>query len=316
MNITKIALSLLLPPLICAGCIKENNGECPSGLYVTFETRNPKHNYVEAAGNVDLYFYTPDGTLEAQYNYAKDDLRAFDGAAFVPDPPQGEFLLMAIVNNGADVNSVDTDDYATIRSEFKSSLIEKRLTDYFSAEKRITVDRRDNATEMMVLDKYNNDIRLNVEYDGYVPPAGTGLEAYITCNNGVYQFNTRKCLDPCLVRYQPWAAVIDSGTGIPKQFTISTMHIWQAGSDKGKCDVTIFLHETGLPMDTGRTVAVNLTDELLKIRDPQTGELLYDTDAKLLFEDEYELSITLGSEFKILALTINDWAIIEGGVDL
>lgn len=314
----KIALFLLLPPLICTGCIGENNDDCPLGLYVTFETRNPKHSYVEAVRNVDLYFYDADGNLAASYDYTKDELRPSDGAAYVADPPRGEYLLLAVVNDGADVGSVDVEKYSTIRSEFKNREIRTQLKDFFSAERQVTVSGgRRASSELMVLDKYNNDVRLHVEYDEeYTLPTGATLESYITCNNGVYEFRTRKCLNPCPVRYEAWRIATNVETRLPSQFTISTMHIWQQSSDKGECDVTVFLHESGLPMDGGRTVSVNLTQELLKIKDPITGESLYDTDEKLLFEDEYDVTVTIGKEFNILALTINNWSIISGDVEI
>lgn len=294
------------------GCIKEDYSNCPTGVYVTFDTSNPKHDYAARVQSVDLYFYDSEGDLTRHYYYEKEQLRRSDRAAYVGGLPAGEYRLLAIVNGGFETQTENVQKFSTIRSRIAGETVKNNLTDFFTAEKQVTVrsGAARNRAERMTLDKHNNNIRLNVLYDGYAASPETMLEAFITENNGVYEFRSGKCVRPCPVRYLPWR--INFSGGLPSSFDIPTMHIWHDSEQKGECDVTVVLQESVSGAAAGRSILLNLTRELMKVRDAKTGELLYDTDEKLLFNDEYEITMTIGADFALTALTINDWK--NGGV--
>jgi hypothetical protein len=84
-------------------------------------------------------------------------------------------------------------------------------------------------------------------------------------------------------------------------------------------DLVLHLVETSStnPSIPPRHYKLVLTDELAKIIDPDNaGEFLYDTDAEFEYYDEYELTVKLGKDQIQIAVGIDRWDTIGGGVEL
>ena len=310
MNKKHILSFLLLLLLLPAGCTKEDNRNCPAGLYVCFEPNNPKHNYQELVTQVDLYFYGADGELKADFHYSRNDLRTHDRAAFVPRMPAGEYKLVAVVNSGKDYETYGIENYETLYTKVKQDIVSDKLTDFFTSEKQITVGRPASLvqTETLKLAKHNNNIRLKILYDNYTAPPNTVLDAFVEESCGHIYYSTYSGPPTRDVRYLPWNELSGSD-GLPLQFDISTFRLW-IGSDAALC-----LREADAVsgIDAGRFYTLNITDALVTVKNA-AGEFLYDTDEKLEYNDEYEITITIGKDFVILSVTIDNWDIISGGV--
>ncbi|MCL2098153.1 MAG: FimB/Mfa2 family fimbrial subunit [Bacteroidales bacterium] len=313
MNRRKILLLLLLPLLLPVGCIKEDYRNCPTGLYVTFEPKNPKHDYSELVVEVNLYFYDSDGNLKADFHYFRDELRPHDRAAFVPSIPIGDYSLVAVVNGHQDYETYGIENYATLCTKVRQDTVSNKLTDFFTSEKQISIGSRQGGgiqTEKMMLAKHNNEIRLKILYDGYIAPVNTVLEAYAEESSGLFFYSTYSSLATRHVRYQPWDILLGN-QGLPLQFDISVFRLW-IGSDANIC-----LRETEVltGIGTERFYTLNITDALITVKN-SANEYLYNTNEKLEYTDEYEITMTLGKDFVILSLSINNWYIIGGGVEV
>ena len=312
MNKKKILLFLLLPLLLPAGCTKEDNRNCPTGLYVSFEPNNPKHNYPELVAYVDLYFYNPDGNLMADFHYLRDDLRANDRAAFVPYIPSGDYRLVAVINGRQDYETYGVEKYENLCTKLKEESITGKLMDFFTSEKQISIGRSGPVipTEKMMLAKHNNNIRLKILYDKYTAPYNMVLKAFVEENGGLFHYSTYSCSTTLYKHYFPWNTLLGND-GLPLQFDISVFRLW-IGSNVSLC-----LREvdniTGTV--TGRSYTLNIIEKLIAVRN-LSGDYLYDTDEKLEYNDEYEITITLGKDFVVLSLIIDDWQIIGGGVEV
>jgi hypothetical protein len=310
MNTRKILSFLLLSLLLVAGCTKEDYRNCPAGLYVSFEPVNPKHNYPELVTKVVLYFYSPEGKLQASFNYSRDELRAYDRAAFVPQIPTGDYRLVAVINGEKDYETYGVDRYEDLYTQLKQETVNEKLTDLFTSEKLITVGRsgRNIQTENKSLVKHNSNIRLKILYDGYAAPAGITLKAFAEESSGIFHYSTYSGPATRYVRYLPWAELSGSN-GLPRQFDISVFRLWIGG------DASICLQEIDATtqITTGRSYRFNIAEELIKVKNA-LGEYLYDTNEKLEYNDEYEITITLGEDFVVLSLTIDNWHLIGGGV--
>jgi hypothetical protein len=311
MNKRKL-LSLLLLALMMTGCTKENYRNCPAGLYVSFQPDNPKHDYPELVTKVDLYFYCLEGNLKASFSYLRDELRPYDRAAFVPQITAGEYRLVAVVRNGMDYETYEVDSYATLYTKLEQETVSEKLTDLFTSEKLVTVGRSGGniQTENMMLAKHNNNIRLKIVYEGYMTPAGMSLEAFAEENSGIFLYSSYSSPAIRYVRYMPWNESA-ANNGLTQLFDISVFRLW-IGSG-----ATICIRETDTLTGTitGRSYTLNITEILTRVEN-LAGEYLYDTNEKLEYNDEYEITITLGPDFVVLAITVDNWNIIGGGVGL
>lgn len=310
MNKKNILLLLFLPILMLAGCTKEDYRNCPAGLYVTFEPQNPKHNYAELVQGLDLYFYGQDGNLAANFHYDRDELRPYDRAAFVPQIPAGKYRLVAVVNDGADTETSGIEKYETLKFGLKKETVDSKITEFFTAQKQITVGLpgTEIPTEKMELYKHNNHVRLKIVYDGYDAPADMTLQAYMQGHNRTFGYLFEGYSLEGLAIYLPWTTRYNT-EGLPEEFDMATMHIRLGG------DLTVHLEETSETGATGRSIVLNLADELKKVKN-SAGQYLYDTDEKLWYYDEYEITVTIGKDFVVIGLTIDNWTIIGGGVEV
>jgi hypothetical protein len=217
---------------------------------------------------------------------------------------------VAVVNGEKDYETYGVDRYEDLSTQLKQGTVNEKLTDLFTSEKLFTVGRSGGniQTETMSLVKHNNDIRLKILYDGYVAPAGMTLEAFAEESGGIFHYSTYSSPATRYVRYLPWAELSGSN-GLPRQFDISVFRLW-IGSD-----AILTLRETDILTGTvtGRSYALNITEVLTQVKN-EAGAFLYDTDEKLEYNDEYEITITLGTDFVVLSVSVDNWHIVGGGV--
>lgn len=302
----KYILLLLLPLLaLCAGCTEEDYRNCPAGQYISFEPKNPKHNYREVVQTADLYYYDSSGSLAAEHHYTRAQLRSGDYAAYVPRMDAGEYTLVAIINHS---DKIELRDKATIRalySEIRDDVVMSCPENFFAAVEQVTVPAGYAIQEhTMKIAKHNNNINLTVRFENYTMPAAASLDAYLYGQNGTCSYYDMYPSSPLscgrTFRGQPVAA---------DRFLITTMRIWR------EADMKLTVTENRGTRADSRSVTLDLIEELGKVKN-SAGEYLYDTTEKLEYNDEYDIVLTLGPDFVVVGLTINNWSIIDDGVEV
>lgn len=297
--------------ILLGSCINEDLNECATGQYICFEFRNPKHKLPEVVKTVDLYFYNPEGKLVGNYHYEQNQLREDDYAAYVPDMPSGEYNVIAIANNIECYQTFGTEEYSQITTSLQDEIVTKRPIDLFSAEKKITIKRISSLvpTEIMYLSKHNNNIRVNVRFDKYTPSTGNTIDTYIAGSNGMFNYSTYSCDKS---GYRKYIAYNTAGTilqQIPSQYDFTTMRLWT------ESDMTLYIEENPETRNSGKIIELDIEKELAKVSN-ENGELLYDTDEKLEYHDDYEITVTIGPTFLVVGLQINGWTIIGGDIEV
>ncbi|MCD8165353.1 MAG: FimB/Mfa2 family fimbrial subunit [Bacteroides sp.] len=290
-------------------CIREDNSDCITGLYIYFNPENPKHDYPELVQTVNLYFYDEVGDLAAGFMYNKQELYSNDKAAFIENLPQGNYTLVSIINNVETYSTVDEQQMKSLESHLRDRLVDYPLVDFFSGIKELTV--KQGASQQKVttdIFKHNNDIRVEVISDGYEPPPGATFNIYIEGNNGAYHYQSATCPEGNVIKYFPHHTEGNQNDiFMVSQFTV--MRLWR------NADLALYLEERVPFQGVSRTLKLNIAEELAKVVDHQ-NEFLYDTDEKLSFTDEYTILITLGPNFILLELVINDWTLTGGGIEI
>ena len=309
---TILAILLLLP--IMTGCVKEDYGNCPEGLYIAFEPINPKHIYPDKVQRVSLYFYNPEsGDLAADFHYEKDELRVSDRAAFVPQIPAGTYRVVAVINDGIYTRTAGTGNYTTLHTMLDDEEMAYKPADLFTAEKDITVTVNTTMVvpvETMAIVKHNNDIYLNIIYDDYNAQEGMTFTSWIEGSDYCYEYaagrNTLHAL------FRPWDTRVND-SGMPSRFSYSVMRLSRAS------DLVLHLQEIPVSRaEAPRHYSFNLVDALALIIDETNpdNQYLYDTDRELEYNDEFEITIKTGKEKVQIAVGVDQWDTIGGGVEL
>lgn len=313
MRKTNIFLWLLLLPLILGSCISEDLSNCPTGRYIRFQPKNKKHNLREMENTLDLLLYGKDNKLVERFHYTKEDFRPSDGAVFLPALDEGTYTTLALFNHDPSFYNVSDDDsYDVVYSELIENELTTSQTDLFVGIKPIIFEKSEEyiSTVTMELGKQTNNVNLKVVFQDYIPPTDAKLSSHISGDNGKFHYFDYTCSLGYNITYHPLNNK-ESASGIETNFEFKTM---------GLCtdsDIKLIVEEE-YPLTRSsmkRSVSINLVEELKKVKDEQ-GEFLYDTNEKLEYNDEYDVTLTLGPNFVVLGLTIDDWAIIGGGVEV
>lgn len=306
-NILALAVTMVL---LCAGCTREDYRNCPSGQYICFEAMNPKHDYKELVQTVDLLFYDRQGSLAAQYNYTRSELRDGDRAAFVPIMEPGEYTVVAMINHADCYSTTQKENYSTLNTQLVDQVLETAPEDFFTAIRNIDITGNyvDMKDQTMTLAKQNNHINLTVRLKDYALPAGGSIDSYITACNGQFHYSTYSCPGHSHRTYRPEVLPVND---LAHGFRITTMRLWRG------MDISLVVDEYrgGTRAAAARSVTLDLVEELAKVKD-DAGNFLYDTDDKLEYNDQYDIELTLGPDFVVVGLTINNWAIIDDGVEV
>jgi hypothetical protein len=308
-----LTLLVLLPAFI--GCTKEDYRNCPDirpDIYVVFEPTNPKHILRNEVQNASLYLYDPAmGDLARELHYLKSELRQSDMAAPIPpEVPAGTYRLVAILNDGIYTTTTGTENYSTLKSSLNNADMDYKPVDFYASEKMITVADNITTVETMPVIKHNNNIHLNIIYDGYVATPGVTFTSWIESPDLYFEYETG--VNSLPTHFMPWE--IQTGVnGMPVRFSFTSMRLT---TDNYR---VLHLQETAATraLLPPRHYKLVLADELAKIEDPDNpGEFLYDTDAELEFYDEFELTIKLGKDNIQIAVGVDRWDTIGGGVEL
>lgn len=308
------------------GCTEEDFSHCPTGFWVTFVPENAKHNIAREVQNLDLYFYNrQDNDLIKKLSYTRSELRSSDGAAYVPQDsiPAGAYRVMAIANDGSNTDTRGSEDYYGIYTSLTETDIDYQPVTFFSGETELDVERFlavDAAQEFPVyLYKHNNLIRLNIYYDkDYDLPPGGRVETYIHGSNGRYHHSVRSRpaennpdLDALYAVYHPFER-FDNAEGYGSVIYMSTMHMWHGSDIKIHFDPTDLTRADGEPWDE---FDLNLTDLLYEVgaivdENGDTVRNPYNSDDKLRFNDEYEISVKFGKTTVSTKIGLDDWATV------
>jgi hypothetical protein len=313
MKMRNIILTLLLLLPILTGCTKEDYRNCPAGLYIAFETINPKQSYPDEVQNLSLYFFDPQtGDLAEEFHYLREELRETDRAALVPQIPAATYRVVAVINDGIDTQTTGAENYATLKTMLNEQTVDYKPVNFFTGEKEITVNvntTKSIPVETMPVIKHNKNIHLNIVYDGYVAQPDVTFTSWIEGSDACYEYATQQ--NTSLARFTPWEVQLNDD-GMPSRFSLSTMRFVR------ESDLTLHLQETANTRTVSAHYIFNLTDELAGIIDESNpdNEYLYDTDEEIEFEDEFEITIKIGKDNIAIAVGVDRWDTIGGGVEL
>ncbi len=315
---------LLLSVAVMSSCIKEDPTDCP-GLWITFDMLNPALEYTEEVEHLDLYIFnmngpasragapTP-GTLVSRTSFQLGDMRPNDLAIFVEDLAPGDYHFTVTVNCNVWTETRNWDDYASLDTKLKSNeMFDAVPCNFLSGELPVTVTGR-KQQEIITLLRHNNDIKLNLKYEGYALPEGMALDPHIYGNNGLFDYSEHACPEDIYALFHDWGSQTDPDTGLPSSFDLTTMRLCH------ERQVILYLEEVpaaGTRADQEpRSVSIDLAAELAKVADEE-GNLIYDTDAELEHHNRYEFTITLDGNFAVVSVSVkvNDWDHTGGGID-
>lgn len=290
--------------------------KCPSGRYIIFQAINPKHNLNTMGKTLDLLFYGEDNRLVERFHYTKEregDFRS-DGAVFVPTLPEGTYTTLALFNHDPACYGIfDEERYDEIYSKVSADTVKTPPADLFVGTKPISFNKGEEHITLitMRMAKHTNNVNLKIVFQDYTPPTGATLSSYIYGDNGMFDYSDYACIKNNYRTYLSYNGKT-SGSGFETNYKIKTMSLWLDS------DIQLVVEEE-IPWTRGattkRSIKINLVEELKKVKNDK-GELLYDTDEKLEYNDEYDITMTIGPNFIMLGLTIDDWAIIGGGVEV
>jgi hypothetical protein len=333
-NIPRILLLLL--PLCLTHCTKEDYRNCPGGMYILFAPQNSKHILSDQGQRVSLYFYdTETDSLVERFHYLREELQIVDQAgvsylaAFVPQLADGTYRMLAMVNGGFPGTKQFDDQYTESEQYERFSTVHTRLLDemldykpipFFSGEKTLSVAVNTASvvpTHLLTLAKHTNNIHLHIVYDEYEPWPSTNIEAYIDGANRRFDYAAYACDSTQRLVSRPWERRINPpGHYLPDHpagFSLTTMRLWRGG------DITLHIDETGGTRADDdlfkHHIDLNLAEILSQVKH-NDGNHPYDTDAELEFNDEYNIGITLGRNFTLLGVRINNWDVVTGEVDI
>lgn len=309
--IRHIRIPILLLSILTAasGCLKEDYSNCPRDLYVCFIPENPKHDLSELVRTADLYFYDEKGDLAFGLSYEREEIEAGRKVKVTEQITPGNYILIALLNDVDHYRTVDPQRLESLQTYLVDAVSDKRLVEFFSGMRKMTVNRDESLQEICVdIFKHNNDIHLELRFDGYEIPQGSALYSYIDGKNGAYSYWDGVCPEDSYRKYQPHRHAADPGAGkILSDFTV--MRLWRSS------DLTLHLQEVNFAGEVTGSVKLNIAEELAEVVNDD-GEFLYDTDKKLSFHDEYEIVIVLRSDLSVVELIVNGWWVIGGGIEV
>ena len=300
---------LLLLSLSVISCISEDYDNCPKGYYIRFYPQNQKHDLKQMINTVDLYLYGEDGSLHKEIHRTKEELRPADGAVFIPLLPAGEYKVLALINHDPSCYEISSyQKFEEVHTSLPEELIKTPPADLFVGIKPLEFKQNEKyaMTVPMKIAKQTNHINLKIVFQDYEQPADAILNSHIYGSNGKFEYSTYSCSNI----YRKYIGhKKDSSQDTNAAFQLTTMRLW-AGAD-----INLVVEEEYPSLGETRSVKINLVEELMKVKD-EKGELLYDTDEKLEFNDEYDITMTLDGNFVLLELTIDNWTANGGGVEV
>ncbi len=288
---------------------------------------NQALEYTQEVQHFGLLFYDLTGTpvrsgesfpggLVTGLQYTADKLRPEDMAAWVEGIDPGDYHVLAIFNSDDNTQTSDYDDYSTIITHLVGDSLNFRPpADFLTGEALITVTGREQVETISLL-RHNNDITLNIVYDGYELQSGMALDARIYGNNGAFDYSEHATPEDLYVQSYDWAQQIDSETNLPLNFSLTTMRLCH------QRQVILYLEEVSVDGtraggEEPRSLWIDLAAELAKVTD-KAGNLLFDTDEKLEMYNAFEFELTLAADFTIVSVSVSvdNWDHSGGEIEL
>lgn len=299
-----------------SGCYREDLSDCPQGLLLKLEPTITKYTIDEIINDVTLYLFNEQGDYVAKYHYQRDALQGPELLVPVPQQRTGKYTFVVLVNH-------DEKDYTTFGTEKCESLLTRLLTepnftfsrkqaDLYHGHKVIEVTQGLKVvTEEVEISKNTNNINLQLEIREYNLEENEEISAQLTGTNGTYDY-ANKPTGNTVITYNPHTpgpAVAEQGV-YRREDQFRTMRLW-IGDD---LKLTIYRNFPDLkPIEMA---SIMLTKTIAEIKDPSTGDYLYNTDEKLELEDEFNISLVLDETYTIVDLIINNWYVVKSGEDL
>ncbi len=291
-------LCLCLSGLL-SGCLDESY-DCPEGFRLQIETLNPDHPFEEIIRTLTLYFYTEKGDKVHEMHFDEDEIPSLQGVIGVTCLIYGNYRVAAIANESDYFKTTGENQL----EQLTTSLVregETPLPHLHTGMESFSFTRQNEGTVVstVTLIKHTKHINLEVRQEGVGET--TPIYGYITGVNSSYHYATHSCPDNREVVYVP-----DSETTVPDhiRFRLTTLRLW-------KDAIIDLVVEKDRNNPEAGSVTFNLPETLGKVVDNQ-GNLLYDTDEKLEYYDEYDILIRIDETFAVIGLTINGWQVIHG----
>ncbi|MCD7970086.1 MAG: FimB/Mfa2 family fimbrial subunit [Alistipes sp.] len=322
MKSTLYPMLIALAAIAVASCsIKEDMESCTdpprSGMdtlfvYLVFEcieiydAGEREIVFDKVTDQLELLFYDTDGKLAYDLKYTAARLEEYDWEVrlYTDLVKPGDYTLLTLVNYDNDhytLTGKESLETLLAGLEHDSSEIDFPLTDtyygryelelrysLFSNEHKVMLSKNTNLFNLTVTfrdeENYNNVI---------------SMESRITGNNTLYRWDNT-AVDLPAVRYIPFRSSYGDRDKTFNDFN-KTMRIWHASDLKLEIELTTTHEVYKLTQDIPQWLA-----EIEK----------YDTDEKLEHYDEFDIRITLGGGFVILAVQVNGWYVVKDEGDL
>lgn len=315
---------LLLFPLLFGSCVGEDYSNCITKTYIRFESKNPKHPLREITKSLELYLYGADNRLAHQFNFLPEDFSPSEVAVEIPEIPGGTYKIIGVINHESCYSIYNIENLDEVYTVLNNDTVDTPPADLFVGSGLLTIkqNKQENTiiTTAVAMGKQTNHFKVNITFDGYTSPAGTSINSCICGYNGKFLYNDYICPDNEYKRvYLPHQSTGNTNGTEPISYNFTTMRLWIGA------DLTLLVEEH-LPSLNGTTrntqtrkVELNIVDLLKEIEEVTElpGEKFpYNSDEKLEFHDVYNIDVTLGANFVVLGIKINDWTVIGGGVEV
>ncbi|GEM_PF-4283467 len=258
--------------------------------------------YEEFVENIDLYLFDTDGYLVNSYSYRKDDL--YNYKALLPMQEEGDYLLVASVNNSDDYSTSGKDDLQSFQISLKTdeaNIIRRKQADIYHGMQNVSFTPSTWLfweEDTVPLYKNTNHINVSLTYNGYTSPGESTLNMFIEGNNGTYDYKN-DCMSSSLRTYYPHS--IEAVSEKVDRFRFTTMQLY-IGSD-----LLLYLQDKNADGKIILNKQLNILSYLSRI---------YPTNDHLDQEDIFNIDLTIDGDFQILELKINDWFLIRGGEEV
>ncbi len=315
--------------LIIMSCVKDDLSDCPpvnpvdpglpgetSDWYLHFRTIPAKYTFRNVVESLDLYIYDRDEhDLVEVIDYSYEDLAGNDfsihlGGMDCIIKDSYRFVVVMNATEHYEVvpgQTIQEYELSIVQDAEKGDFIDFKLNDVFSGYLDAVAQTKTIRRDTVDLVKLINHVTVTVEFENYSLPPGYELSASITGSNGHYNYefdSKQKALKP----YMPYM----------ERF-LELDYIFEYDITTAKLtiddDMMLNVEERNQQDDFFRDLHLSLTGELAKIKD-DNGNYLYNTNEKLMQEDEFFFYFLLDKDFKILELTINDWILVRQEEDL
>jgi hypothetical protein len=301
--------------LLMSGCIKDGEGNCPKGMYLTFENIMPKYQFNDVVDRLNLYLYDENSALVGDYVFNRDELAAADYKAYIDQQPAGDYSLVAMVNYESDYNVANPNDIRNLHASLLPGTDTVRVipTDTWQAKQTLSFGTPQESgsvdTQKVMLSKNTNRVNLSIVLDDCQMGENQSWDVNLNGNNGEFDFATYHCVPESFKVYMPVNFTRAAEDDPEFDYSFGTMRL-SIGDDM---NINIDLLDSGVKVKNVATMGV--TAILAQVTD-SSGYKPYDTDEKLELEDVFNIKFVVDGSYKITEIIVNDWYKIDDDMDL